>query len=86
MDWENHRNTPVLCRVQIRPTFDGRAMRPGLEGLNGREIQFVAAWFMSEHDPYPGEWALMPCPDVDDFGPAWIASGDVVPAEAQEGE
>lgn len=92
IDWENHRTSDkaVLCLVQIRPDYNGRAMKPETQAMNGYTVPLIALFFMDEGDKYPGEWAL--CLAAGWSYPSafkdmnWIASGDVVPVQEKRAD
>jgi hypothetical protein len=73
----------ILCKISIRPEYEGRLMLPQFAELNGTVLEMKALWLMDEDDKYPGEWALWPADKkilnewLDKYDKAWIASGDV---------
>lgn len=80
MTLQHHQNVRVMLRS--RPTYKGRAVKPGALALDGQTFDLMVGWLMDEDDPYPGEWALVPRDRETslrlyeaDMG--WIASGDV---------
>lgn len=77
-----------LVRVNIRPEYKGRAIKPNLESLQGQEIEVQTMWLQDGDDPYPGEYALkVPIYIMDKYEMSWIASGDVeVLIEIKRGE
>lgn len=85
-DWQPYELARGI--VRLRESFNGRALKPGMEILDGREFAFRVSFQMGDDDKYPGECALIPgdsdtADAFDDAGIAWIASGDVVRAAVE---
>jgi len=73
----------IMCRIKIRPTFQGRKAKPKVQELNGIVLLMQVLWEEDDEDKYPGEYALKPY-DKDTWFKwseenevGWIASGDV---------
>jgi len=67
-------------KVQMRKDWK---IRPEAMQLEGKVFSFVQMWDITEDDStiYVGEKAMMPVdPAYPIEAPAWIASGDLVPA------
>ena len=72
-----------LMTVKIRRTA-GLVVKPEAEAVDGKTFAFQTGWDISSEDSsiYVGETAMIPWGGnypVD--APAWIASGDLIPAE-----
>ena len=73
----------IMCRIKIRPEYEGRKASPKAQELNGQIHLMQVLWLQDDEDNYPGEYALRP-DDKDiwfkwskENGVGWIASGDV---------
>ena len=70
------------CRIKIRPSFDGREVKPGMWEHDGKEFVLQVMWIQDENDKYPGEYAWadsyrskVKMNDVMNIG--WISGGDI---------
>ena len=73
----------IMCRIKIRPEYEGRKARPKVQELNGQVLLMQVLWLQDSDDNYPGEYALEPCDReirskwFEGTGIGWISSGDV---------
>ena len=73
----------IMCRIKIRPKYEGRKARPKAQELNGQILLMQVLWEEDDEDKYPGEYVLTPddknlrfkWSEENEVG--WIASGDV---------
>lgn len=86
VNWAEHyayrlRSKPVLCRVKLRQTYRGQALKKAHPGIDAEIHEVFAIWLMDSEDPYAGEYALQRADGRrfgdDRTGLLWIASGDV---------
>ena len=88
INWNEHRYTacnPVRCIFTPRETYKGRALKPGVASLAGKEMLLQVMWQCDEDENYPGEYALEGADDATkellrSVNIGWVASGDVIPA------
>jgi len=70
-----------VCRINVRPEYEGHVAKPGLFALNGKVLSLRRLWEFDDDARYHGEYA-MASPYIDNMvlmnaGVAWIPSGDV---------
>lgn len=78
-----------LCRIKIRPEYEGRPAKPGVSALNGIIMEMYCLWEYEPDEMYHGEYALSAVKQEDEdkllkAGAAWLASGDLEFVDALE--
>jgi hypothetical protein len=69
-----------LVKANIRPEYNGRAVKESVLPLQDKEFVVRAGWIQDEQDTYPNEYALL-FEDIEmtnTYGIGWISSGDVI--------
>ena len=54
-----------MCRIKVRPEYEGRSVKPRVSVLNGMVMNMMCLWEYEEDEMYHGEYAMEPVEEGD---------------------